>query len=286
MVVFPNAKINLGLCVTEKRNDGYHNIESIFYPIPFNDILETGYFQNENNKKLLVSGIEIDGDDNSNLILKAYQILDGYLREKSNQEKRSELEKISFVLHKIIPTGAGLGGGSADGTYTLRMINQFLELNISEEELEKLALQLGSDCPFFVKNQPTFVKGRGEILEPYKIDLSHYFFVLIHPGIHVSTADAYQNIQPHAANIDWTSISKTAVKDWKNILRNDFEKTVFEKYPEIKFIKEKLYDLGADYSQMSGSGSAVFGLFENEIMKEKLQKEFPSHYSIFTCSLG
>lgn len=284
MVVFPNAKINLGLCVTEKRNDGYHNIESVFYPIPLNDILETGYFQNENNKKLISFGRIIEGEDENNLILKAYHILADYLSE--NNEKRNSLEKLSFVLQKNIPTGAGLGGGSADGTFTLKMINQFLDLKISDTELEKLALQLGSDCPFFVKNQPAFVQGRGEILEPFSIDLSNYFFVLIHPGIHVSTAVAYQNIQPGPAHIDWNSIGKTEVKEWATILRNDFEKTVFEKHPEIKSIKEKLYDLGADYAQMSGSGSAVYGLFEREITKEIIQKEFLAHYSIFTCSLG
>lgn len=284
MVVFPNAKINLGLCVTEKRNDGYHNIESIFYPIPFNDILEIGYFQNENNQKLNSFGVKIEGDDKNNLILKAYSILVDYLRE--NNDKKVAIEKLSFALQKIIPTGAGLGGGSADGTFTLKMINQFLDLKISDTELEKLALQLGSDCPFFVKNQPAFVKGRGEILEPFSLDLSKYYFVLIHPGIHVSTAVAYQNIQPGPANMDWNSIGKTEVREWATILRNDFEKTVFEKHPEIKSIKEKLYELGAAYAQMSGSGSAVYGLFEREITKEIIQKEFPAHYSIFTFSLS
>lgn len=282
MVVFPNAKINLGLCVTEKRNDGYHNIESIFYPIPFNDILETGYFPNESNKKLACFGVNIEGNDENNLILKAYQLLHGYLE----QDKKLEIEKLSFALQKIIPTGAGLGGGSADGTFTLKMINQFLDLKISDTELEKLALQLGSDCPFFVKNQPAFVRGRGEILEPVSIDISNYNFVLIHPGIHVSTADAYQNISPSPANMDWNGIGKKSIKEWKNILRNDFEKTVFEKHPEIKSIKEILYDLGAEFAQMSGSGSAVFGLFKNEISKDTIQKNFPTHYSIFTCSLA
>lgn len=284
MVVFPNAKINIGLCITGKRNDGYHNIESIFYPVPITDILEIVPL--EEGDRFNFYGTKIEGDLEKNLIVKATTEMRKALILDYDPSKQGQVLKFSFHLQKIIPTGAGLGGGSADGTYTLKALNRLLDLNLKVGHMEEIALKLGSDCPFFVRNKPALVSGRGENVEHIDLDLSNYHLVLIHPGIHISTTEAYQNIITQPSKINWQSTVKKPISEWKNHLRNDFEKTIFEKHPEIKSIKEKLYEIGADYAQMSGSGSAVYGLFKDEKDKEFIQKEFKPSYSIFTCSFN
>lgn len=285
MITFPNAKINLGLFITDKRSDGYHNIESLFYPINITDVLEAGSFE-EKSPLLQISGITIEGNTDANLVSKAVQTIAHYLTETGQNDQLKSLNLIRFNLHKIIPTGAGLGGGSADGTFALKMIDELLSLNLETSTLEKMALKLGSDCPFFVQNTPALVKGRGEIIEKFDLDLSGYQLILIHPGIHISTQEAYSEIQPRSSSINWKTIQKETIFEWSKTLSNDFENTVFKRYPKIKELKASLYLQGAVYAQMSGSGSAVYGIFKNETKLESLQEELKNYpYSTFSCSL-
>ncbi len=249
MIVFPHCKINLGLQIINKRPDGYHNLETIFYPVPFTDVLEfipAPAFQFQS------TGLPIGSDPASNLCVRAYDLL---------QQNFPQLPEVTMHLHKIIPMGAGLGGGSSDGSYVLKTINDYFQLGLSTEALIDLALQLGSDCPFFIHNRPVFASGRGEIMEPVDLDLSPYTLVIIHPGIHISTAEAFSGVRPRGQVTDLSTRIKEPVNEWKNWLTNDFEVTVFEKYPAIKDIKDLLYANGAVYASMTGSGSAVFGLF-------------------------
>jgi len=285
VITFPNAKINLGLFITDKRSDGYHNIESIFYPIKISDILESGFFDVK-SPILQTFGIEIEGSLDSNLVSKAVQLFSEYLKEKGLSEKLDQLHSIRFYLQKIIPTGAGLGGGSADGTFALKMINELLALNLETSILEKMALKLGSDCAFFVQNTPALVKGRGEIIEKFDLDLSGFQLVLIHPGIHVSTANAYSGVQPKTSKINWNSIQKENIYDWSKTLSNDFEVTVFKQFPKINTLKESLYSHGAIYAQMSGSGSAVYGIFDKKKELDFIEK-YPtqSDFKVFICDL-
>jgi len=285
VITFPNAKINIGLFITDKRHDGYHNIESIFYPIKITDVLEAGFFD-FNSPLLQISGIEIDGNTDSNLVSKAVHLIENYLKNNSKTDKLTTLKSIRFYLHKTIPTGAGLGGGSADGTFALKIINDLLELNLNNSILENMALQLGSDCPFFIQNTPSLVKGRGEILENFELDLREYQLVLVHPGIHISTSIAYSGVSPKKVDFDWNKINVNNISDWQNILSNDFEKNVFIQYPEIEKIKNSFYKHNAVYAQMSGSGSAVYGIFKNETKLESLQEEIKNYpYSTFLCAL-
>lgn len=285
MITFPNAKINLGLFITDKRSDGYHNIESIFYPIKISDVLEAGFFDT-NSPFLQISGIQIEGNSDSNLVSKAVQLFIPYLNEKGLSDKLTQLNSIRFYLHKVIPTGAGLGGGSADGTFALKMVNELLDLKLTSSTLEKMALELGSDCPFFVQNAPALVKGRGEIMEKFDFDLSEFQLVLVHPGIHVSTKEAYSQIVPKASEMNWKTIQKANIYDWSKTLINDFESTVFKKFPKIKELKESLYSSGAIYAQMSGSGSAVYGIFDKKTELNFLEKfTSQSGFKVFTCDL-
>lgn len=250
MLTFPNAKINLGLHVTSKRTDGYHDIETIFYPIKeLSDILE---IVPSKETSLLLSGLKIDGNIDSNLCIKAYHML----------RKDFDLPPIKIYLHKIIPLGAGLGGGSSDAAFSLSAINKLFHLNLNNEDLKQYAAVLGSDCSFFIENSPSFAHGRGEILEPISLDLSLWKFIVVKPNIHVSTADAYSGVSPRKPTLDLRYLIQDSPESWKNRLVNDFEKSVFEKHPRIREIKEKLYKEGAIYASMSGSGSSVFGLFK------------------------
>lgn len=250
MIVFPNCKINLGLHILGKREDGFHDLETVFYPLPVRDALEvitapvTEFSQ---------SGIAIPGDAPDNLCLRAYQLL---------KADFPDLPAVRMHLHKVIPTGAGLGGGSADGAFTLTLLNSKYNLGLDESRLEGYAAQLGSDCPFFVRNQPALAKGRGEILEPFGMDLSGYSFLLVHPGIHVSTRWAFGQLRPGAPEVRLDEIDWKDVAGWKGRLTNDFEGPVFTKYSEIALIRQRMYDEGAVYASLSGSGSAVYGIFE------------------------
>ena len=252
MVFFPNAKINLGLRILRKRADGFHDLETIFYPLPFFDaaeILITG----TTNIEFTSSGLPIDTNSANNLCAKAYTLL---------KKDFPAIGGIKFHLHKAIPAGAGLGGGSADAAFTLKALNAVFKLQITDERLRDYALTLGSDCPFFLVNKPCFATGRGENLTPVNLSLAKYEIVIVNPGIHVSTRDAFSMIRPSAAASGIREIIAQPIETWKLMLQNDFEKPVFKLYPAIENIKTILYDAGAVFAAMSGSGSTVFGLFD------------------------
>lgn len=254
MIVYPNCKINLGLRILRKRADGYHDLETIFYPIKLNDMLEVlpGKPMAGLPVQLSLSGIPVSGNAADNLCVKAWHLL---------KNAYPELPPVQLHLHKIIPTGAGLGGGSADAAFTLLLLNKLFRLNCPMEQLAAFALQLGSDCPFFLTNSPCLATGRGEILTPVPLDLNGYALMLVNPGIHVSTAAAFAGITPAEPATSVNEIIQLPVSQWKDRLLNDFEKTVFAQHPEIAAIKDTLYAAGAVYAAMSGSGSTVFGLF-------------------------
>lgn len=252
MIVFPSAKINLGLKVLNKRSDGYHNICSVFYPVPLCDALEVIENQTDGEDfKLTMSGIKIVGTFENNLIYKAWLLI----------KKQFELPKIQVHLHKVIPMGAGLGGGSADGAYMLKLLNEKFKLNLSVSALKDLAAKLGSDCPFFIEEHPSAVTGRGEIMKPISLQLKNQQLKIIHPNIHVSTAEAYRLVEVKDVNypIEEIIVDSSA---WKKNLVNDFQTAIAKKHPEINVLIENLYREGAYYAAMSGSGSAVFGLFD------------------------
>ena len=269
MVVFPNCKINLGLRIIRKRNDGYHDLETIFYPIPMNDALEVIRTPaTDTNVSFQSSGLTISGDTSNNLCVKAYQLL---------KKDFPQLGPVQMHLHKVIPMGAGLGGGSSDGAFALQLINDLFHLQLSKEQLIGYALQLGSDCPFFILNQPCFARGRGEKMEPVTLDLSGYHFAIVNPGIHINTGWAFSQLQldkPKQLELpDLRTIIQQPVPGWKETLINDFEAPVCKAHPEIASVKQQLYDAGAVYASMTGSGSTVFGLFT-----EKKELNFPEHY--------
>lgn len=255
MLTFPNAKINIGLNVVEKRADGFHNIESIFYPIlDVKDILEI--IENENSNEVIFtsSGITIPGNENENLCLKAYQLM----------KKEYDIPPVKIHLHKLIPIGAGLGGGSSDAAFTLKLINELFQLNISENKLVTYARKLGADCAFFISNKPVFAFNKGDEFFDVKLNLNQYRIIVEHPSIHVSTADAYAGITPKKPEQSILDLIKAPIKNWKHIIYNDFEKTVVKKHPQIEVIKNNMYKKGAVYAAMTGSGSAVFGIFEDK----------------------
>ena len=261
MITFPNAKINLGLNIVEKRPDGYHNLETIFYPIPLQDALEiTPWEGGERKYKLAQSGIQIAGDDENNLVVKAYKLLDNL----------HNLPPIEINLLKHIPSGAGLGGGSADAAFMLCMLNQHFQLNIPNEQLEVYAAQLGADCAFFVENRPTFAEGIGNIFSPIELSLKGYKLLLVKPDIFVSTRDAFAQIKPKRPSISLKEVAKMPVEAWKTYMVNDFEESVFPQFPAIADIKALLYDMGAIYASMSGSGSSVFALFKGDATLPKV----------------
>jgi len=262
MVTFPPCKINLGLGVIRKREDKYHDIETCFYPIPLTDVLEV---LPATTVSFEISGNAIPGDASDNLCLKAYRLL----------QKDFDLPPVKIFLHKVIPSGAGLGGGSSDGAHTLRLLNEVFGLRLSAEKLKEYALQLGSDCPFFIEDRPMLGSGRGEELKPVSVDLSGKFIVLVKPDVHVSTAEAYGGVTPAVPQMPVKDILQKRVVDWKDVLKNDFETSVFAKYPQIGAIKEKFYQHGALYASMSGSGSAVFGIFEKPV---DLKTSFPNDF--------
>ena len=267
MVVFPNGKINLGLNVIRKRIDGYHDLETVFYPTRTQEVLEIIH---SDVLEFTTSGLPVAGDAKDNLCLKAYHLL---------KKDIPDLPAVKIHLHKVLPMGAGLGGGSADGAFALNLLNQTFKLKLTAQQLLSYALQLGSDCPFFILNKPCFASGRGEHLLPITIDLSSYKIILVHPGIHVSTAMAFSKLKPGKPSISIQQLITQPVETWKEQLVNDFEEPVFEMFPEIKEIKEGLYNAGALYASMSGSGSCVYGIFED---KEITLPVFPPHYSIHT----
>ncbi len=266
MIVFPNAKINLGLQITEKRSDGFHNIETVFYPVPIYDILEI-IKTKESKSEFSNSGIPIN-DSGDNLCQKAYRLL----------SDKFELPSVKIHLHKQIPIGAGLGGGSADATFTLKAINEMFDLQISKSQLEQFSEQLGSDCPFFVRNTPALATGKGEILSPISVNIQDYHVGIVFPKIHISSALAYSNIIPKPSQRSIASVLEIPINEWHELLHNQFEDSVFINYPEIQQIKEKLYKLGAIYASMSGSGSAVYGIFKTPV---DLATKFDDKFNYF-----
>jgi 4-diphosphocytidyl-2-C-methyl-D-erythritol kinase len=255
VVTFPNCKINLGLHIPGKREDGFHNLETVFYPVPFKDALEL--IPSTNTEiEFTITGLAVDGNAADNLCVKAYHLL---------KKDFPELPAVKIHLHKAIPLGAGLGGGSADAAFMLKLLNEKFKLNLSTSKLLNYALQLGSDCPFFIINEPCFATGRGEILEEVELDLSAYKIVLINPGIHVNTGWAFSNITPALPIKSIVEIIQQPVETWKAELKNDFETAVFAAHPAIEEIKKSFYSQGAIYAAMSGSGSTVFGIFNTPV---------------------
>jgi 4-diphosphocytidyl-2-C-methyl-D-erythritol kinase len=251
MVVFPNAKINLGLRITSKRSDGYHNLDTVFYPIGLCDVLEV--VQHPSQEIIFKSsGKKIEGSIDQNLCVKAYHLL---------KNDFPQLPGIQIHLHKHIPMGAGMGGGSADGAFMIKLLNEKFKLGLDHEKMEGYALQLGSDCPIFIKNKSCYATGRGEEMEEIQLDLSSYFILLISPGIHVSTAEAFKNVSPDSSIRSCKEIIQQPIDNWKDALINDFEKSVFLLHPVLKEIKEDLYAKGAIYASMTGSGSSFYGIF-------------------------
>lgn len=254
MIVFPNCKINLGLRILRKRDDGFHELETIFYPTPVHDVVEILPLENEpcGTVQFKQTGITVQGPANQNLCVKAYQLL---------LEKTPTLPAVYIHLHKNIPLGAGLGGGSADGVFTLLALQKMFEISLPSAQNQAIALQLGSDCPFFLHQEAALGKGRGELLTPLSLTLLGFQMLLIHPGFSISTAEAFQGIKPTAEGDSLAETIKRPIEEWKDILVNQFEETIFLKHPELEKIKKNLYKMGALYAAMSGSGSTMFGIF-------------------------
>ncbi|MBS1584830.1 MAG: 4-(cytidine 5'-diphospho)-2-C-methyl-D-erythritol kinase [Bacteroidetes bacterium] len=267
MLCFPNCKINLGLYVTERRDDGYHNIETVFYPLPWEDVLE---IVPSDKTELHLHGKSITGDSKSNLVLKAFALL--------KEQFGDAIPNLDIHLLKNIPMGAGLGGGSSDGAFMLKLLNDYCNLDLDDKTLAALALRLGSDCPFFIHNTPQFAEGRGEQMTPIPLDLSGYSIQVICPRIHVATATAFKSINPRPAQFDLRKLDAVPVTQWKQHIHNDFEKPVFRDYPQIASIKDYLYAEGALFASMSGSGSSVFGIFEKG--KKAETKSYPETFYI------
>lgn len=253
MIVFPNCKINLGLNILCKRDDGFHDLETVFFPVGLYDVLEilpaTG-----NLSKFAVTGI-LPGSPDDNLCVKAYHLL---------KKEYPQLPEINMHLHKAIPLGAGLGGGSADAAFMLRLLDTKFNCNIPVHKMREYALQLGSDCPFFLINVPCLATSRGEILEPVNLSLSGYKILLVNAGIHINTGETFKQIIPAIPAKKIKEIIQQPIESWKTELVNDFEKIIFKNYPEVKKIKEGLYENGAVYASMSGSGSTVYGIFKKD----------------------
>lgn len=270
MVSFPNAKINIGLNIVSKRADGYHNIESCFYPIGWTDVLEIVPAE---TFSFISTGLPIPGNEENNLCCKAYKLL----------HEKFDIPTVQIHLHKVIPMGAGLGGGSADGSFALTMLNELFGLGIGEDELRSYAAELGSDCPFFINNSPVFVEGTGEKLTPIPFDLTGYKIMLIHPHVHISTQDAYASVTPKPSAIAIMDLMKeTKMSDWKGMVINDFEKSFESKFEAIQDLKDFFYTQGAIYSSMTGSGSTVYGLFENGKNLDEIASTQPE----YTCWKG
>jgi len=252
VILFPNCKINLGLHIIRKRKDGYHDLESVFYPLPLKDVVEiipSDQFQ------INISGLTVPGNINDNLCVRAYQLM---------KKEFPKLPKVAIYLYKHIPMGSGLGGGSADGAFMLKLLNDSFQLNLSSEKLIGYAAQLGSDCPFFILNKPCFVTGKGEQMEAFSLDLSDYSIALIHPGIHIDTSWAFSEIKPYQPEKSLKQILKQPLISWSSELVNDFEEPVLKEYPELIHIKKTLYESGALYASMTGSGSSFYGIFKKD----------------------
>jgi 4-diphosphocytidyl-2-C-methyl-D-erythritol kinase len=271
-IVFPNAKINIGLHVTGKRPDGFHDLETIFYPIGWHDTIE---MELVGETELVLYGRNIAGSPHENLVLRAYHLLC----------EKFDLPVIRFHLLKTIPTGAGLGGGSADAAFTLKLLNETFQLGLTPGQLEVYASELGSDCAFFIQNKPVFATGKGNEFQNIQLDLSAYKIMVIHPGIPVSTAEAYRNVEAGTPVDNLKSLIDLPVKEWTSRIVNDFEKPVFKLFPEIAGLKQSMYEANAIFASMSGSGSAVYGIFEKlpegKTMESLIKPGYQCYYGTF-----
>lgn len=273
MITYPNAKINLGLNIVEKRPDGYHNIETVFYPIPLHDTLSVEPLAGKNNAtdmefRFQVNGRQIDCPPEKNLVIKAYRML----------QNITNLPAIDILMQKDIPFGAGLGGGSSDAAFMLKALNREFSLNLTTDELEKTASHLGADCAFFIKNRPTLAEGIGNIFTPVNISLKGLTLVLIKPDIYISTQEAYAHVCPQKPKYNLAEAILKPVSTWKDTIRNDFEDSLFPNHPELMRIKEELYRQGALYASMSGSGSSIYGIFQHEPPQEMADTFKPHFY--------
>lgn len=254
MLTYSNAKINIGLNIVEKRNDGFHNIETIFFPIGMQDAIEIADSKSEGPYTFSASGIPINIKAEDNIVVKAYELI----RAKYNFPSQA------IHLHKNIPFGAGLGGGSANAAYMIKLLNKKFNLGMSAKEMEGEVKKLGSDCAFFIENKPAYATEKGDKLNPLDLDLSNYYLLLIKPEIHISTPEAYTNIKPKQVEISLKELVKQPIETWKSTIKNDFEDSIFPNHSLLKDLKEELYEAGAAYAAMSGSGSSMFGLFKKE----------------------
>lgn len=267
MIVFPNAKINIGLNILDKRTDGYHDLETVFFPVVLKDALECIEDRSQAEDVSFKSyGRNIDGSIDNNLCVRAYRLL---------KKDFPNLPQIRIILYKEIPMGAGMGGGSADAAFMLKLLDKQFNLRLTETRLCDYALMLGSDVPFFILNKPCIGRGRGEKLIPIELNLSQYHILLINPGIHIHTSEAFASLRPNRIHHSILSIMDSPIEIWKELFTNDFEIPVFEKFPEIAGIKETLYRHGAIYASMSGSGSTVYGIFSQKPVDPFT---FPEHY--------
>lgn len=261
MISFPHSKINIGLSIVSKRSDGFHNLETIFYPLSLRDALE---IMPSDEIKFVQTGLKIPGRETDNLVIHAYNLL---------KKDYSQIKPLQIYLHKAIPVGAGLGGGSSDAARIIRLIDKLFDLHISADDMNQYASKLGSDCPFFMQDAPCFAEGRGEILKPVRLDLSEYSFLLVHPEIRIGTAWAYSMIQPAQPKYNLEESIQQPIHIWKNMIQNDFEIPVFKENPVLQEIKEKLYEYGALYAAMTGSGSTIFGIFNRASLPETFKVE-------------
>jgi 4-diphosphocytidyl-2-C-methyl-D-erythritol kinase len=267
MLAFANAKINLGLNITGKRPDGYHDLQTVFYPVKIYDVVE---LTDSPELTFESHGIAIPGKAQDNICMKAYRAL----------QKDFNLPAQRITLLKNIPVGAGLGGGSADAAFLVKLVNDKFNLGLSNGQMMDYVRPLGADCAFFIENKPVFAKGKGDEFSALDVDLSHYFIVVIKPEVHVSTAEAYAGVQPRMPAVSLQELVKQPVSKWKESLMNDFERTIFAGHPEIEQIKTKLYEAGATFAAMSGSGSSVYGIFEQKVSLPELEKHNKVFYNV------
>jgi len=260
MIAFPNAKINIGLNIISRRSDGYHNLETVFYPVKIKDGLE---IIEASEMKFETSGIEIPGYANENLCLQAYDLL----------RKDFDLPNLSIHLHKKIPIGAGLGGGSSDAAFFIKLVNDKFELNLSAEQMQNYCRKLGADCAFFIENKPLFAYEKGDFFEPVSLDLSSYFITLVMPPVHVSTGEAYRGVKPNHPAQSLKGLIQLHVEEWQGKIKNDFEPHILNAHPEIRGVKAQLLEAGALFTLMSGSGASVYGIFKEVVDLSLLEEK-------------
>ena len=267
MITFPNAKINLGLRITERRPDGYHNLETIFYPIHLEDALEVVPLKdNKQEYDLKITGTPIDGTPEDNLVVRAYRLL----------KQDFDLPPIHIYMYKHIPLGAGLGGGSSDAAFMIKLLNEKFALGMTTRQMEAYASRLGADCAFFIQDRPVLATGIGNEFTPIDLSLKGMYIVLVKPSVSVSTREAYAGVTPQRPDVPLTTLIRRPIEEWRDCIANDFEPSVFRAYPEIAAIKDKLYDMGAVYASMSGSGSTVYGIFRESV--PYVDEHFGEHF--------